>query len=199
MITTADALEIMAIVAACHHRTAPRMDDRDAVRATAAIWAELFGRQNLEQRDLVEAVKQRATTHADAPEPAEIIRYARSIRQDRLARTVGNDTAPAELHPAPPATIEARREAIARAAAQIGAAHDIDTRVTFAAAPSLPAVESRATIAAKVARIRAAGPPEPLPPDWGRDEGDAMRIADDTRNHADTCRCRYCTTEQAHA
>ena len=35
MITTADALDLMAIVAACHPRTAPRMDDEEAAVTTA--------------------------------------------------------------------------------------------------------------------------------------------------------------------
>lgn len=87
MTTTADALDVMTVVAACHHRTAPRMDDREATIATARIWAELFSAHHLERNDLVAAVKKRATTHADAPEPAEIIEAAREIRRERDART----------------------------------------------------------------------------------------------------------------
>lgn len=85
--TAADAIEIMTIVAACHHRTAPRMDDRQATLATARIWADLFSAYRLELPDLIAAVKKRALTHADAPEPAEIIAFARAIRQDRNDRT----------------------------------------------------------------------------------------------------------------
>jgi hypothetical protein len=84
--TTADALEIMTVVAACHHRTAPRMDDEQAALATASIWAELFSTYKLELRDLIAAVKKRALGHADAPEPAEIIQFAREIRRDRTER-----------------------------------------------------------------------------------------------------------------
>lgn len=87
MITTADALDVMTVVAACHRRTAPRMDDEQAALATAAIWAELFNAHKLTLDDLVAAVKKRATDHADAPEPAEIITYARDIRRDRNARS----------------------------------------------------------------------------------------------------------------
>lgn len=87
MITTADALDVMTVVAACHRRTAPRMDDEDAALATATIWAELFNMYNLELDDLTTAVKRRATTAPDAPEPAEIIAVAREIRRDRCART----------------------------------------------------------------------------------------------------------------
>ena len=83
MITTADALDVMTVVAACHRRTAPRMDDEQATLATAAIWAELFNEYRLDQPDLLRAVKKRALTHPDAPEPAEIIHHAREIRRDR--------------------------------------------------------------------------------------------------------------------
>lgn len=86
MITTADALDVMTVVAACHRRTAPRMDDEEATLATAAIWAELFNEYRLTQADLIKAVKKRALTNADAPEPAEIIHFAREIRRERSSR-----------------------------------------------------------------------------------------------------------------
>lgn len=83
MTTTADAIEVMTIVAACHHRTAPRMDDREAIIATASVWAELFSAHRLELSDLLAAVKMRAQFERDAPEPAEIIKFARKVRTDR--------------------------------------------------------------------------------------------------------------------
>lgn len=86
MTTTADALEVMTIVAACHRRTAPRLDDRQAALATASIWAELFTTYDLELPDLIAAVKKRALNHTDAPEPAEIITFAREIRRERGER-----------------------------------------------------------------------------------------------------------------
>jgi hypothetical protein len=86
MTTTADALEVMTLVAACHHRTAPRIDDPQAARATASVWADLFGAYRLELPDLLAAVKKRALTHPDSPEPAEIIAFAREIRRDRCER-----------------------------------------------------------------------------------------------------------------
>jgi hypothetical protein len=87
MTAPADALEVMAVVAVCHHRTAPRMDDRDAALAAARIWADLFNVHKLELPDLVAAVKKRAASgHADAPEPAEIIAFAREIRRERAER-----------------------------------------------------------------------------------------------------------------
>lgn len=86
MTSTADAMQVMLIVQACHHRTAPRMEDPEVTRATAAIWAELFATYRLELPDLIAAVKKRALSHADAPEPAEIIQFAREIRRDRAER-----------------------------------------------------------------------------------------------------------------
>jgi hypothetical protein len=86
--TTADALEVMAIVAACHHRTAPRLDDREVALATAGVWAELFSVHNLALADLIAAVKTRAAAgHPDAPEPAELITFARARRRKRDAET----------------------------------------------------------------------------------------------------------------
>lgn len=87
MISTADALKVMSHVAACHHRTAPRMDDREATLVTAEIWAELFNHHRLELKDLLTAVKKRATDFEVAPEPAEIIRFARELRRARDAET----------------------------------------------------------------------------------------------------------------
>lgn len=83
MTSRADAIEVMTIVAACHRRTAPRMDDEQATLATASVWAELFSQYQLELSDLLAAVKKRALAHAEAPEPAEIIAFAREIRRDR--------------------------------------------------------------------------------------------------------------------
>lgn len=86
MTSISDAIEVMGVVAACHHRTAPRMDDRQAVLVTAGVWAELFSLYNLSLADLLAAVKKRALTAPDAPEPAEIIAVAREIRRDRSDR-----------------------------------------------------------------------------------------------------------------
>lgn len=88
MISTADALEIMGIVAGCHPRTAPRVDDREAALITASIWAELFAEFDFTVVELIQAVKTRAKFSADAPEVADIIRVARSARNEHLARTV---------------------------------------------------------------------------------------------------------------
>lgn len=85
MTTTADALEVMTLIAAVHPRTAPRMDDPEATMAVAKIWAELFSEWNLALDDLLDAVKKRVHEGLrDAPEPAEIITLARSIRAVRV-------------------------------------------------------------------------------------------------------------------
>lgn len=86
MISTADVIELMALVSACHARTAPRMDDREVVLATASVWSELFNEHRFELPDLVAAVKQRARLISEAPEPADIIRVARQIRAERNQR-----------------------------------------------------------------------------------------------------------------
>lgn len=91
MITRADALEVMAIVTACHRRTGPRLDDRDVARATADIWAELFNAHRLELPDLIAAVKKRAQSESDAPDPADIITFARKIRQSRSLDALPTD------------------------------------------------------------------------------------------------------------
>lgn len=87
MTTTHEAMQVMLVVQGCHPRTAPRSDDPEAIRAIATIWAELFGTYRLELADLVAGVKKRALTHADAPEPADIISFAREIRRERDACT----------------------------------------------------------------------------------------------------------------
>jgi hypothetical protein len=88
MISTSDVLEVMAVVAACHHRTAPRMDDQVATIETAKIWAKLFNAHNLSRAELVKAVEIRAAAgHVDAPEPAELITIARAERRRLDAET----------------------------------------------------------------------------------------------------------------
>jgi len=87
VITPADAMEVLTLIAACHHRTAPRLDDEATARATATVWAELLNAHRLDKADALAAVKRRAATNPVAPEPAEVIAVAREIRRDRDART----------------------------------------------------------------------------------------------------------------
>mgnify|MGYP001103518797 CR=1 FL=1 len=91
MITPADAMEVLTLIAACHHRTAPRLDDEATARATATVWAELLNAHRLDKADALAAVKRRAATNPVAPEPAEVIAVAREIRRDRDARTGPTD------------------------------------------------------------------------------------------------------------
>lgn len=88
MTTQADALDVMLVVQACHPRTAPRQDDPEVTNAMATVWAELFTAYRLELADLVAAVKRRALKEpgAPAPEPGEIVHYAREIRAERSAK-----------------------------------------------------------------------------------------------------------------
>lgn len=118
MITTADALEVMTVVAACHHRTAPRMDDREVTLATANVWADMFNEYKLALPDLLAAVKKRGARFEVAPEPSEIIKFAREIRQDRSDR---ESTEQRHLREAAiDAKVEGRRDAIARFAQGFG-------------------------------------------------------------------------------
>lgn len=96
-ITPADASEIIAVIVACHHRTAPRMDDPEASRATATIWAELLNGHGFTTDELIAAVKTRAQILSDAPEPADLIRVARANRNDDMGRAVEPDGSIGEL------------------------------------------------------------------------------------------------------
>ena len=125
MTSAADALEVMTIVAACHHRTAPRTDDEEATLATALIWAGLFSVYGLELPDLIAAVKKRALSHAEAPEPAEIIQYAREIRRERCDRE--SDAAREARQARQEAALEARnRERLAELVQPVAEAKAVD-------------------------------------------------------------------------
>jgi hypothetical protein len=86
MITTSDVLEVMAVVAACHQRTAPRLDDQAVALATASVWVELLNDYDFTKAELVAAVKNRAKVCPDAPEVADVIRVARSARSEQMAQ-----------------------------------------------------------------------------------------------------------------
>lgn len=114
MITRADTLALIALIAARHRRTAPRIDDDDEADFIADQWAEMFNDYRLHPDDLTEAVKQRSLTHPDAPEPAEIIHWAREIRRDRANRADPDDRETALYHPDQLAANQARLAAITR-------------------------------------------------------------------------------------
>lgn len=155
-ITRADALEVMSCVAACHPRTAPRWhDDPDATKFTADIWADMFNRHNLELRDLLTAVKDRAADTADtAPEPGEIIQVARAIRRSRSDADMAN--------PEARALREARIDAkVARLVSPLAAELGRIDRPSLPTAPSQTRTstgdaEQRAAARAELDAVRAA-------------------------------------------
>lgn len=108
MTTYADALDVMLVVQACHPRTAPRQDDPEVTDAMANVWAEIFDAYGLELPDLRAAVKRRAVKEpgCSAPEPGEIVKYAREIRNERAAKEQA-DPAQRAIHEA---KIDARVE-----------------------------------------------------------------------------------------
>ena len=83
MTSTADAIEVLTLISLLHRRTAPRLDDRQAAVAMATLWAELFSAHNLPLGDLLAGVKLRAQHEAEAPEPADVIEFARKVRRER--------------------------------------------------------------------------------------------------------------------
>ncbi|WNM74333.1 helicase loader [Gordonia phage Thimann] len=119
MTTHADALEVMLVVQACHPRTAPRQDDPEVTDAMAIVWAEMFDAFGLELDDLRAAVKRRAVKEpgCPAPEPGEIVKYAREIRNERAAK----EQADPELRAGHEARIDAKVERmISPLAAKLG-------------------------------------------------------------------------------
>lgn len=86
MTTPADATQVLAAISLVHRRTAPKPANAAEAEAMARTWARVFSRYDLELRDLLAAVERRAGEKPDAPEPAEIVTYARAIRRDRSDR-----------------------------------------------------------------------------------------------------------------
>ena len=122
MISTADALELMTIVAACHQRTAPRVDDPEVAIATASVWMELLNEFDFTEAELIAAVKSRAKFCTEAPEVADIIRVARSRRNEGFAKKDG-------LSPAAPTDQRFSGDAKADEAAPYPTEWDSETRL----------------------------------------------------------------------
>lgn len=140
----------------------PRISASD--EGTIMAWAEVIAPANLGLDELLPTIAEHYAMSNERIMPSDVLRRARAHRNDRLARTVGNDTAPPA--PAlPPASTSARRAAIDAAIAQIGRDHDPDRGRTLPHKPTPAFKPSQATIAAKVAKARASAPPKPLPPD----------------------------------
>jgi hypothetical protein len=158
-----DAGRVLTLVAACHRRTAPRLDDRQAAFAMVTLWAELFSAHNLGLPDLLAGVKLRAQYHPDAPEPSEIIEFARKVRRDRDFEKV---TDVAVQHDS------GRRQSAAAAVAACGLCDSkgytgsarvcdhVDRREIAARGSALV----RAELAKAAEARRAAAPPAPEPP-----------------------------------
>lgn len=143
----------------------PRISAGD--EGTILAWAEVLAPTNLTASDLLAALTAHYGTSSERIMPAELIRLARTRRRDRVDREIGSDcTPPAEQLQLPAATIEARKQALAAAAAKIGASHAADGPSTFKSTPRPPRIDSPATIAAKVARARDGWTP---PPGWTAD------------------------------
>lgn len=83
MTTSAEASEVLTLISLLHRRTAPVPNDREAAKAIATLWAEVFSAHNLTVADLLAGVKLRAQHFPDAPEPADVIEFARKVRNDR--------------------------------------------------------------------------------------------------------------------
>lgn len=88
MLTVADVIEIMTVVAACHPRSAPRMDDKATTLATATIWQELLDGYGIDKAEYINAIKHRARGTNEAPEPSEMILVARDLRKQVKDRDV---------------------------------------------------------------------------------------------------------------
>ncbi len=86
MTTPSEAAAVIAHIALVHRRTAPRPANNEEAIALAKSWARVFSQHNLELPDLLAAVEKRAADEGQAPEPAEIVKFARAIRSDRSDR-----------------------------------------------------------------------------------------------------------------
>lgn len=141
-----------------------------ANHAATMAWAELLADlgAGLTADDLLPAVVVHYATSTERILPADVLRIARDRRRDRCERSDEHRAeleARADAKALPDELAERRRNAVAAAAATIGRRHDPDTGDTFDTAPGPANAESQATIAAKVARTRAAAPPQPMPAD----------------------------------
>lgn len=170
-ITRADALEVMACVAACHPRTAPRWhDDPEATNFTADTWARMFNRHNLTRPDLLAAVERRAADTTDtAPEPGEIIAAARAIRRERSDADMVNP----EVRAAREQAIDAKVERmIAPAVAKFGRMDRLPA-ADGVVRPSPSDPDRIAAARAELAAITPAPMPGPLPDELDEEADDA--------------------------
>ncbi|SDT84490.1 hypothetical protein [Gordonia westfalica] len=82
----ADAGQVLKHTAFVHRRTAIRPKSEKEAQEIAIVWARMFARYKLDLPELLEAVERRAIKHQDAPEPGEIVQWAREVRQEWSSR-----------------------------------------------------------------------------------------------------------------
>lgn len=83
----ADAGQVLKHTAIVHRRTAIRPASDTEAKQIAIIWARMFARYKLELPELLEAVERRAIKFQEAPEPGEIVQWAREVRQEWASRS----------------------------------------------------------------------------------------------------------------
>lgn len=162
MITRADGIEVLTLISLLHRRTAPRMDDRQVALAMATLWAELFSAHNLTLGDLLAGVKLRAQHHPDAPEPAEIIEFARKVRRDKTSANVTNAAPQQHSEDKPSAAAAIAACGLCDSRGYTGSARvcdHVDRREIAARGSALV----RAELAKAAEARRAAAPPAPEP------------------------------------
>ncbi|GAC70817.1 hypothetical protein [Gordonia soli] len=82
----ANAGRVLKHTAFVHRRTAIRPASDTEAKQIAIVWARMFARYKLELPELLEAVERRAIKFSDAPEPGEIVQWAREVRQEWASR-----------------------------------------------------------------------------------------------------------------
>lgn len=164
MTSTADAIEVLAMISFLHRRTAPRMDDRQASFAMATLWAELFSAHGLTLPDLLAGVKLRAQHYPDAPEPAEIIEFARKVRRDKAPVTRNNIATQQYSEERPSASVAIAACGLCDSRGYTGSARvcdHVDRREIAARGSAL--VRAELAKAAEARRVAAPPAPEPTP------------------------------------
>lgn len=103
----ADALRVQMFITGWHTRTAPRVDDEDAVKFVADVWAKALNDRRVSLQDALAGVEERAMgdPSLSAPELAEVIAAGLRVRSRRVnsdidRRAIADAPDAAELYPA---------------------------------------------------------------------------------------------------
>lgn len=103
----AGALRVQMFITGWHTRTAPRVDDEDAVKFVADVWAKALNDRRVSLADALAGVEERAMADpsASAPELAEVIAAGLRVRSRRVneaidRRAIGAGSDGAEVYPA---------------------------------------------------------------------------------------------------